>query len=77
MATEPLLTVRQVAEHLAVSRATVYEFVHKKILPPPVKVGGASRWRVKDVEDIKFGRRGLRPRRGRAAADARQEGGGT
>jgi excisionase family DNA binding protein len=75
MATEPLLTVHQVAEHLAVSRATVYAWIHAKVLPPPVKVGGASRWRVKDVEDVKFGRRGLRPRRGRAAA--RQEGGGT
>jgi excisionase family DNA binding protein len=46
---EPLLTVDQAAEYLAVSRPTVYRLVKRESLPV-VRVASDFRFRVSDIE---------------------------
>lgn len=47
----PLLaTATQVAEMLCVSRRTLWRLVSGRKLPPPLRIGGAVRWRVGDIE---------------------------
>ncbi len=47
-----LITVKQVAERLTVSRATVWRYVAKKSdFPQPIKLSpGCSRWRDDEIE---------------------------
>lgn len=42
--TDPLLTAREGAAQLQISEPTYWRWVQKRILPPPVKLGGMSRW---------------------------------
>jgi predicted DNA-binding transcriptional regulator AlpA len=45
--------VRKVAEELDhCSTRTIYRYVQEKLLPPPLKIGGRSRWLKKDVESF-------------------------
>jgi excisionase family DNA binding protein len=44
-----LLTIAQVAAALAVSRPTIYQFVKRGLLPPPLKFGCATRFREDEV----------------------------
>lgn len=37
---------RQLAARYSVSRSTIWNWVKEGKLPPPDKIGGASRWRV-------------------------------
>jgi predicted DNA-binding transcriptional regulator AlpA len=44
MVTDPLLSAREGAAELQISEPTYWRWVAKRILPPPVKLGGLSRW---------------------------------
>ena len=48
---EPLLTVEDLERMLRVDRRTIARLCKKGQLPPPLKLGGSKRWRVKDIED--------------------------
>ena len=48
---EPLLTVEDLERMLRVDRRTIARLCKKGQLPPPLKLGGSNRWRVKDIED--------------------------
>jgi predicted DNA-binding transcriptional regulator AlpA len=49
---DPLLTVEDLERLLRVDRRTVSRLCKKGQLPPPIKLGGSNRWRVRDVEKI-------------------------
>jgi predicted DNA-binding transcriptional regulator AlpA len=44
-----LITVRQLTEPTARSRASLYRDVAASRLPQPIKIGASSRWRYDDV----------------------------
>lgn len=47
------LTDRQVAERLAVSRATIWRWVRRGTFPAPLKFSpGITRWKLSDVEEF-------------------------
>ena len=48
---QPLLTVEDLERMLRVDRRTIARLCKKGQLPPPLKLGGSNRWRVKDIED--------------------------
>lgn len=49
--TQPLLlTDNQVAELLQISRRSVWRSLKRGELVPPVRIGGAARWRRRDIE---------------------------
>lgn len=48
--TDQLLTDREVAECLGVSKATVWRHTAAGSLPKPVKLGHASRWPESDIQ---------------------------
>ena len=50
MDSQELLTVRQVARLLQVSPRQVWRLARTGALPPPLKIGGATRWRAADIE---------------------------
>ncbi len=47
-----LLSVKQVAELLALSSRTVWRLVSAGELPEPVRIGRAARWRMEDIEEF-------------------------
>ena len=49
---EPLLTVDDLERILRVDRRTIARLCKKGELPPPLKLGGSNRWRVRDMEQI-------------------------
>ena len=49
-AVERLVTVEEFAARLGVCRRQIYRLWHRGEIPPPVKVGGATRWLESDVE---------------------------
>jgi predicted DNA-binding transcriptional regulator AlpA len=46
----PLMTVADVARRRGCSVATVWRHVKAGILPPPIKLGGLTRWVPEEVE---------------------------
>jgi len=40
----------EIATILSVHRSTVWRYVKLGLLPVPVRIGGATRWRMADVE---------------------------
>lgn len=46
---DPLLTAREGAAVLQVSEPTFWRWVSKRLLPPPVKLGGLSRWPKSEI----------------------------
>lgn len=47
--TPVLLDIRRVASVLSISPATVWRRVADGSLPPPIKLGGATRWRADEI----------------------------
>ena len=45
-----LLRLREVRTMIGLSAATIYRNVAAGTFPRPVKVGGASRWRLSDLQ---------------------------
>lgn len=48
---EHLLGVEQLARCLLKSRRAIYHLRERGVLPPPIKIGNALRWRLADIED--------------------------
>ena len=44
-----LLTDRELAKVLGTSRSSIWRYVSMGLLPPPIKIGGSSRWRSDEV----------------------------
>lgn len=47
---DPLIRDVQGAALLGCSKATFWRRVADKTLPPPIKIGGMSRWRLSEIE---------------------------
>lgn len=47
---EELLTVKEVAEYVKMSRASVFKLSRNGGLPKGVKIGGVRRWRLSELE---------------------------
>lgn len=50
--TDPLLRDREGAAMLGVSVSTFWRHVQDGIVPPPIKIGGASRWPQSDIQAV-------------------------
>jgi predicted DNA-binding transcriptional regulator AlpA len=48
--TKILVKDREAAEMLSIGRSTFWREVGRGNLPPPVKIGGLTRWRVSDLQ---------------------------
>ncbi len=46
-----LIKIEKVMEMLGVRKTAIYRMVKDGALPAPIKVGGASRWILSEVED--------------------------
>jgi predicted DNA-binding transcriptional regulator AlpA len=44
-----LLTDKEAAKLLSIGKTTLWNNVKKGEVPPPIKIGGATRWRVADL----------------------------
>lgn len=47
---EALMSIRELGSLLSVSRAEIYRLIKKPGFPKPIKVGGALRWSLADVQ---------------------------
>jgi predicted DNA-binding transcriptional regulator AlpA len=47
-----LVTADEAARLLRIGRSTFWENVRKNILPQPVKIGGATRWRLAELVSL-------------------------
>jgi predicted DNA-binding transcriptional regulator AlpA len=68
-----LLDRRQLAGRLGVAERTVGALVARGELPPPVRLGGCSRWVWAEVMQFLAASRQHRPRRGRGRYDRRRQ----
>ena len=50
--TNPLLTVREGAAFLQISVPTFWRRVADGTIPPPIKLGGLSRWPQSEIVDV-------------------------
>ena len=48
---DTLISIKDVANRLSLSVRAVYRLIADDSFPPPVKVGGASRWYESDLSD--------------------------
>lgn len=48
--TETYLSVKQAAEYLGIGVSTIWRLSKNGDLPKPVRIGGATRWRLSDIE---------------------------
>lgn len=46
----PLLTATDTAEYLSIGVSTLWRYVKSSRVPPPIKVGAATRWRRSDLD---------------------------
>lgn len=44
-----LLTDKEAAKMLSIGKTTLWNNVKKGEVPPPIKIGGSTRWRVADL----------------------------
>jgi len=51
---DPYLTDKQGAKLFGVSVATYWRRVKDKTLPPPIRFGGCSRWRLSELEAVRL-----------------------
>ena len=49
---DSLLTIEDVAQTLAISKATVWRHVKAGLLPKPIKIGAATRWRWSGIQTV-------------------------
>lgn len=50
MTQQLLLSDREAARRLGVSRSTWWRRVRDRTMPQPVRIGGATRWRADEIE---------------------------
>ncbi len=48
---EELLKDREVASRLGIGVSTVWRLSKAGKLPPPIKIGGSTRWRVSEISE--------------------------
>ena len=49
--TGTLFSDRETAAYLGCGRSTVWRWVEEGVLPPPIRLGGLTRWKLSDIED--------------------------
>lgn len=49
---ETLVSIARLVEILDRSRASIYRDIKNKTFPKPLKLGGSSRWRLSEVEEV-------------------------
>lgn len=49
---ELLIRPRSLAQQLGIGHSTLWRWVKKGILPPPIRIGGIAGWRYKDIEEL-------------------------
>jgi excisionase family DNA binding protein len=47
-----LLSIKDVASILSISTTTVWRHAKAGVIPAPIKIGGSTRWRKADVEEL-------------------------
>ena len=47
-----LMTAAEVAAALAVNPRTIFRWRSAGTIPPPIQIGGATRWRRRDIEQF-------------------------
>lgn len=47
---ELLIRPRPLAQQLGIGNSTLWRWVKKGILPPPIRIGGIAGWRPSDIE---------------------------
>jgi prophage regulatory protein len=47
--TPEYLTDRAIAARFSISRSTVWRWFYRGVLPPPVRIGACTRWRLSDI----------------------------
>ena len=52
MSTPILLTAGEVAKMLSIGKSSVWRHVKNGDLPEPVRIGGATRWRLRDIKAL-------------------------
>jgi excisionase family DNA binding protein len=52
-ATDPMVTVREIAAELRLSVPTIYKHLEAGTFPPPVRIGRSVRWRRSTIDAIK------------------------
>lgn len=46
---DKLVDLQRIADYLGISQRHAYNLVARGILPPPIKLGRSSRWRLADI----------------------------
>lgn len=49
---DKLLTDKEAAKFLAVSRTSVWNYVKRGLIPQPIKIGGLARWPLSDIQNV-------------------------
>jgi prophage regulatory protein len=49
---EQLLTAKDVAKRLSLSKRQIFRLNSSRKLPAPIRIGGAVRWRESDIEQF-------------------------
>ena len=49
MTNEKLLTIADLQSILSLSKSSIYNYINRNILPPPIKFRRASRWRLSEI----------------------------
>lgn len=52
---ETLLTASDVERRLRISHSTLYAYARRGLLPLPIKIGSASRWRASEIDAVMAG----------------------
>ncbi len=47
-----LLSDREVIQALGCARSTLWRWAAEGVVPKPLKIGGSSRWRHSDIEEV-------------------------
>lgn len=52
MTNKILVPAQEAAQILSIAKSTLWRDVKRKKLPAPIKIGGATRWRVSDLQQF-------------------------
>jgi len=59
---EPLYSTEDLIERYQISRSTIHNWVKEKILPPPIKMGRRTLWRLSELVEFERKAQHLKPR---------------
>lgn len=46
------LTIKQISQRYGVTKCTIFNWMHKGILPKGLKLGGVRLWAISDIEAL-------------------------